>query len=255
MSGIYKMTNIINNKCYIGSAIDIKNRFKQHKSLLKNNKHFNNHLQSSYNKYGKDNFLFEIIENTTNDLLIIREQYWINFLDSNNNEKGYNKRLIPTSNLGIKATKETKEKLRISHLGIKRSEETQKKISQSQYKKICQFTKEGKYLNTFDSFKDAVKSLGKTYTTSLSMCIKGKIPSAFGYMWCYEKDKNNFKPNVPKKKGQQRKKKIEIMSLSTNKKFYFNSLTEASEKLKISISTLSSKNKTKEYIWKKNVSF
>ena len=58
--GIYKITNIINNKVYVGSAVNVTYRFKTHKRLLKQNKHFNTHLQSSYNKYGKDNFKFEM---------------------------------------------------------------------------------------------------------------------------------------------------------------------------------------------------
>ena len=46
--GIYKITNIVNNKIYVGSAINISNRFKTHKRLLKNNIHFNSHLSGFY---------------------------------------------------------------------------------------------------------------------------------------------------------------------------------------------------------------
>ena len=62
---IYKITNIINNKIYIGSAIDTYNRFSKHKSQLNKNKHHNSYLQNSWNKYGEQNFKFEIIEYIT----------------------------------------------------------------------------------------------------------------------------------------------------------------------------------------------
>ena len=58
--GIYKITNNINNKFYIGSSKNITKRFKEHKWRLKNNKHPNNKLQNSWNKYGEENFKFEV---------------------------------------------------------------------------------------------------------------------------------------------------------------------------------------------------
>lgn len=60
--GIYKITNIINNCIYIGSSVNIKSRWLEHKRDLIKNKHCNNYLQKSFNKYGLINFTFEIIE-------------------------------------------------------------------------------------------------------------------------------------------------------------------------------------------------
>ena len=51
MIGIYAIHNIKTDKYYIGQSKDIEHRWKQHKSRLKNNKHENEHLQNSYNKY------------------------------------------------------------------------------------------------------------------------------------------------------------------------------------------------------------
>lgn len=62
MSGIYQIRNIINNKIYVGSTVCFKNRWAVHLFLLDRNKHGNSHLQSAWNKYGKDNFIFEILE-------------------------------------------------------------------------------------------------------------------------------------------------------------------------------------------------
>ena len=90
--GIYKITNLINGKVYIGSSNNIYKRWNnEHKYLLNINKHFNDHLQSSWNKYGKKNFKFEIEEPCLEELLIVREDYNINKYDSMNPDKGYNK--------------------------------------------------------------------------------------------------------------------------------------------------------------------
>lgn len=62
MIGIYKIENKINNKKYIGSAVNIDIRFKRHINDLKKEKHANIYLQREFNKYGLDNFIFECIE-------------------------------------------------------------------------------------------------------------------------------------------------------------------------------------------------
>jgi len=89
--GIYKIENMVNGKVYIGSSKDIKQRFRQHLSDLKNNRHHSIHLQRAWNKYGESNFKFSIIEELDyiNDLFITERHYIIKF-DSLNKNKGYN---------------------------------------------------------------------------------------------------------------------------------------------------------------------
>jgi group I intron endonuclease len=147
-SGVYKIYNLKNEKCYIGSSKNVSLRCDNHKQNLKNNKHSNKHLQASYNKYGKETFIFLAIEYCDN--FLEREQYWMDLLDANNNKKGYNKRIKVDSNSGRKGYKmsdEFKQKMRL--IGLKRrdvvakwasefhkgkiiSEETRKKMSISQ---------------------------------------------------------------------------------------------------------------------------
>jgi hypothetical protein len=91
MIGIYKIENKVNGKVYVGQSIHIEQRWSEHKAELRGNYHHNAHLQSSWNKYGEDNFEFSIIEvfkkiNKLNE----REIYWINYYDSYKNEFGYN---------------------------------------------------------------------------------------------------------------------------------------------------------------------
>ena len=87
MTGIYKIECIINHKVYIGQSKNIKNRWKDHIKELDLNKHTNNHLQYAWNKYGKENFKFKILELCSQKDLNNREIYWLNYYggkDSNN---------------------------------------------------------------------------------------------------------------------------------------------------------------------------
>jgi hypothetical protein len=247
--GIYKITNIVNNKIYVGSAINISSRFKSHKRLLKNNKHFNNHLQSSYNKHGSSYFKYEIIETTTDDVMLEKESYWIKTLNTNNREYGYNKRLIASSNLGIKLSDETKKRLSDSHLGHKRSEETHKKIIESQYKKICQFDMNGNFIKVFNSLQEAAQELNVKYTTSITACLKKRLPSALGFRWCYENEKNFFNI-IPLKnylKGGNYKIKLKVTCVLTNNVRIFESIVDATKSLKMSSTTIYKGIKEKQY--------
>jgi group I intron endonuclease len=80
LSGIYKITNIVNNKIYIGSSCNLKNREWQHFNQLKRNKHSSIKLQNAYNKYEKDKFKFEIIAKCPEQYLIKLEQWFIDNL-------------------------------------------------------------------------------------------------------------------------------------------------------------------------------
>lgn len=61
ISGIYKITNRINNMFYIGSSTDCFRRFYQHINSLEKSKHVNKQLQNAYSKYGKEFFTFEVV--------------------------------------------------------------------------------------------------------------------------------------------------------------------------------------------------
>lgn len=110
MIGIYKITNLINNKCYIGQSRNIKRRFSNHKSDAFNKKsnQYNYPLYRAIRKYGIDNFLFEIIEECEIDKLSEREQFWILYYKSNNNKFGYNQTLITDYQSGFIKLNKTK---------------------------------------------------------------------------------------------------------------------------------------------------
>jgi group I intron endonuclease len=81
ISGIYCITSKLNNKKYVGQSININNRWQQHLSELKANKHCNNHLQNHFNKYLIDDLTFEILEEIVDlSLLTEREQFYLDLL-------------------------------------------------------------------------------------------------------------------------------------------------------------------------------
>ncbi len=86
---IYKITNIQNNKVYIGQTIKpIEQRFQNHISSSLNGR-LDSHLARAIRKYGKENFKIEIIDVAQDqDELSRKEQYWIRYYNSV--ENGYN---------------------------------------------------------------------------------------------------------------------------------------------------------------------
>jgi group I intron endonuclease len=138
-SGIYKITNKINGRYYIGSSINIKNRWNEHKRTLKQNKHDNDFLQKSWNKHGEESFLFEIIEYVLDlNKLLEREQYYLDLI-IHDKKISYNLCKTAGNMLGFKHSDETKKKMSNSRignknsLGFEHSDETKKKMSNSHF--------------------------------------------------------------------------------------------------------------------------
>jgi group I intron endonuclease len=79
---IYIIKSIITNRIYVGSAVNYNKRFKQHSYNLFNNKHCNLKIQNHFNKYGKEDLIYEVIEYVElKENLINREQYYIDTLN------------------------------------------------------------------------------------------------------------------------------------------------------------------------------
>ena len=77
-SGIYKIINLVNNKFYVGSAVNLRRRKARHFSELRNNRHNNRHLQAAWLKYGEKSFVFVVVEEVP-DLakLLDAENIWL----------------------------------------------------------------------------------------------------------------------------------------------------------------------------------
>lgn len=132
----------------MGSSFDIAKRIKNHFSRLKTKNHINPHLQASYDKYGKDNFIWEILEQCSVDSLLEREQFWMDETRCYDRSVGFNNCIKADSPLGYKHTDENKKrmselkkgkKLKPEHvakiskvnIGRKHSQETKRKMSES----------------------------------------------------------------------------------------------------------------------------
>jgi len=108
MTGIYKIQSKIKpERIYVGSAINILHRWHVHLSDLKLNKHSSIKLQRHFNKYGKEDLIFIILELCFPEFLIAREQYYMNKLNSY-----FNICKIAGSQLGFKHSEESKGKMR-----------------------------------------------------------------------------------------------------------------------------------------------
>ena len=106
--------NHANDKIYIGQSIDIKTRWKQHKSDLSCNRHENKHLQSAWDKYGKDKFEFIILCECEEKQLNTLEQYYIFCFNTIEPEFGYNNDYGGSAG---RITEEIKKKISESLLG------------------------------------------------------------------------------------------------------------------------------------------
>lgn len=169
---IYKITNLINNKIYIGiTKRNPKIRFNEHFS----NK--NELLYKAKEKYGKDNFLLEIIEsNVSEDMIDEKERYYIQLYKSLV-PNGYNLSQGGISNKSI--SEQGKQKLKKCNLGINNPKCN---------KYILMIDKEtNKILNKFGSIREAARFLGnENKYRSIAYCLSGKIKTSQGYLWKYE---------------------------------------------------------------------
>lgn len=143
MRGIYAIRNVINERVYIGKSIHLEKRKLAHFSELRKGKHGNEPLQNAFNKYGEENFIFEILledDSFEDDELYHIEKMYILLFEADRHKKGYN--IAPGGKGGFsKWTDEQRKRRSIQYsgkgnpfYGKKHSAETiQKKVSNTDY--------------------------------------------------------------------------------------------------------------------------
>lgn len=129
MIGIYKITNKISGKSYVGQSNDIKRRFKEHQTIGNRSKI---PVDIAIQKYGKESFTYEIIELCQIEQLNEKEEYWIKFYDSYNNgyncNPGGNQASIGENNGRAKLTIEDVKNIRQAYVTHKKQKEIYEKF-------------------------------------------------------------------------------------------------------------------------------
>ena len=150
--GIYKIINVINNKFYVGSAVDLKRRKTRHYSELRTGKHKNRHLQSAWNKHGENAFVFVVVEEAKDmDDLLVMENRWLKDhvgksycynigIDATAPMLGKAKELSPT--WGYSHTEDAKQKIsEASKARVQTDEEKAKRIKTMQGHQVLPSTR------------------------------------------------------------------------------------------------------------------
>lgn len=137
-SGIYCILNEITGKLYIGSAVNLRERRRQHFRLLREGIHVNTYLQHSVNKYGLSAFSFHIIELCDKQELLPREQIYLDETKCYCAKNGYNVCKFAGSKINTRDSAETRLKKSAARKGNKNSfygkrhtDETKAKISRA----------------------------------------------------------------------------------------------------------------------------
>lgn len=207
VSGIYKITNTVNGKVYIGQSVDIEQRFADEIKKQRVNKH----LKNAFNKYGIDNFTFETLLECPTNQLNDEERRFIAQYDSANPAHGYNRthggknayawskyaaldmRGEKNPFYGRKHTPATIKKLSeissILNKGRKHREDTKRKQAISKIggknpnaQRVYQYTKDSELIGCYDSISVAALATGIGSST-ISNCVSGISQSAGGYIW------------------------------------------------------------------------
>ena len=209
MAYIYKITNDINNKIYIGKTeFSVEKRWKEHcRDSQKENKQ-NRPLYKAMKKYGLNHFHIEVIEKT--DRGEEREKYWIEYYGSF--KKGYNATLggdgkpyidrelviqnyrqlhslVKVAELMNISTDSVSAILKMNDIPVKSGTEVMKE----QYGKVVSaYTKQNEFVKSFSSYSDAAQWLidnnltgckKTTIRTHISEVVRGKRKSAAGFIW------------------------------------------------------------------------
>ncbi len=201
ISAIYTITSVIDNKIYVGKAVNVQERLNNHKHSLRKSIHANNHLQRAWNKYGETNFLFEILERCEENFLSSQEHYWCNLLNTGNPKFGYNlasthpdgnNRLTEES---ISKRTQTRRKnaeergywvpesyrLKLKQTSKISPEMREKQLEKSR-RKVVKMDMEGNELETYKSMVEAAEK-NSLWTQGISMACSGKYKQCGGYKW------------------------------------------------------------------------
>lgn len=194
LNGIYRIYSKTTNKSYIGMASAYKNknknrrgfyvRYHTHLNKLLKNIHHNKYLQNSFNKYGKEDFIFEILEICKPEECSNLEIKYMDLYKSMITENGYNIIKQPLSRFGKKTSFEIREKLSNLYKNVKRPLEIIKKWSNS----VSQYDLNGTFIASYYSMSEASRVTGIQRQDIGQSIIGRKCKTAGGFIWKKDKD-------------------------------------------------------------------
>ena len=180
---IYKITNIQNNKVYIGQTIrPIKDRFHRHINDALNNI-IDTHFARAIRKYGEENFKIEEIDMATSqEELTQKEQYWIQYYNSV--QEGYNETDATSKCGGNTYQSKTEEEMEIIKEKIRQGKLGAKNPMARKIKRINIITGEE---DMFDTVISCAKACGiQNGKTSISTRLNGQVKSPYKKQWIFE---------------------------------------------------------------------
>ena len=180
---IYKITNIQNNKVYIGQTIrPIEQRFKRHLSDALNNI-LDTHFARAIRKYGKENFIIEQIDEAqTQDELNQKEQYWIKYYNSVN--EGYNETDAISKCGGNTYQSKTEKEMEVIKEKIRQTKIGSKNPMARKIKRTNIITQE---VDIFDTIISCAKACGiQNGKTSITTRLNGQVKSPYKKTWIFE---------------------------------------------------------------------
>lgn len=204
MAYIYKITNQVNGKIYIGKTLGtIQERWKEHCKDFKKERCEKRPLYSAMNKYGIENFIIEQVEECSPEIVNEREKYWIEYYSSF--KYGYNatiggdgkqyldydliyslykegKNLTEISKM-LKCDTHSVTKV-LNNFNVSHEERVKRAISQNKIPVLMIDKDTGEVLKSFTGLQEAEKFLGKVRSKQhIAEVCKGKRNVAYGYKW------------------------------------------------------------------------
>jgi group I intron endonuclease len=248
-SGIYIIKNTINNKFYIGSTINFSERFNRHYNELLRNIHGNCHLQNSWNFYGKDSFVFEIVEVSELHELLEREQYYLDTLKPHVRKIGYNICKRANSRLGVKENPEITRKRKLIQKEVMSRPEVIEKIKKTN--------------KTWETkTKRSIASIGRKWNESSKKSFSEKKKKLLKESGGYSQETKNKMSIAKRGKIPSNIKEVSQYTLDGLKIRDFKSIADAVSILKeigikissskISLCISGKRNKAGGFIWKDN---
>lgn len=219
---IYKITNQINSKVYIGQSIrPIEQRFQRHISDAINNI-LDTHLARAIRKYGKDNFMIELIDIAiTQDELNFKEQYWIRFYNSVFD--GYNETDAIYKSGGNTYQSKTDEELNAIKEKIRQTKIGENNPNARAIKCFNVITQEELFFNTaFECQKYFQENTHRFITNRVTNTTK----TLYKDVWKIAYVSNEYGEYLPK--GHKKGTALKILNLTTNKEEIFESIRLAS---------------------------